>query len=326
MFNRKVLTGGAIAATLALVAACGGDNDDDGDFPSGDVRMVVSYAAGGPTDVAGRAIANFMEEDLGITVVVENREGASGSVGTGEVMRSEADGYTIAMTTASAASRVPLIDPVGYDLEDVQSIGVATYGPGLVLVRADSDYETIDDLVAAAEANPGALNFATAGAASPQHVELERWEREYGVDIEAVPFQGEAPAVTALLGQNVDGCFCSNAQTTLTQVDAGEFRVLATGSPERLSDMPDVPTLAESGYESLIYGNSYFILVAPQGIPDETLEVLEGTLERALQDEEIIQIIGDARIPDEFIGSDALQSLMEDEQATLGPIFDELFG
>lgn len=326
MFNRRVLTGGVIAAALALVAACGDDDNGDGEFPTGDIRMVVSYAAGGPTDVAGRAIANFMEDDLGITVVVENREGASGSVGTGEVLRSTADGYTIAMTTASAASRVPLIDPVGYDLEDVQSIGVATYGPGLVLVRADSEYETLEDLVAAAQADPGRLNFGTAGAASPQQVELVRWEREYGVNIEAVPFQGEAPAVTALLGRNIDGCFCSNAQTTLAQVDAGEFRVLATGSPQRLSDMPDVPTLAESGYETLIYGNSYFILVAPSGVPDETLEVLEGALERALQDEEIIQIIGEERIPDEFIGSDALQSLMEDEQTTLGPIFEELFG
>lgn len=330
MNKRRVPT--ALVAGLAALAlaACGDNSAGDGgdsseDFPSDNINMVVSYAAGGPTDVAGRAVAAFMEQELDTTVVVENKDGGSGAVGTADVARSTADGHTIAMTTASAASRVPLIENVGYSLDELQPIGVATYGPGLILVDADSSYETIDDLIEAAEADPGQVKLGTAGARSPQHVELIRMERDYGVNIDPVPFEGEAPAVTALLGGNIDGCYCSNAQTTMAQVDNGAFKVLATGSAERLDDMPDVPTLAESGFETLIYGNSYFILVAPADIPVDALETLESALEAALEDDSVRDIIGEIRIPGEFMGADALEALMRDEQEVLGSILEELF-
>lgn len=328
MIKSRVLAAFAAGASLLVVTACGGSDgaSSSEEFPSDDVNMIISYAAGGPTDVGGRAIAAFMEKDLGTTFVVENKEGASGSVGTADVVRSEPDGYTIGMTTASAAGRVPLIEDVGYDLEDVQAIGVGTFGPGLIVVGADSGYSSIDDLIEEAKANPGGIKVGTAGASSPQHVELVRMADEYDVEFTAVPFQGEAPAVTALLGDNIDACFCSNAQTTMAQVDAGEFTILATGAPDRLGWVPDVPTLAESGFESLIYGNSYFILVAPADIPEGVLSTLEGSLEKALEDPATIEVIGEVRILDEFMGADALQKMMVDEQETLGPILMELLG
>ncbi|MEW1973836.1 tripartite tricarboxylate transporter substrate binding protein [Microbacterium profundi] len=336
MFASKRLA--AVAVTLAFAAVlsgctgsnsapdAGGESGEAADFPTDNINMIVSYAAGGPTDVAGRSVAKFMEQDLGVTVVVENKEGASGTIGTGEVVRSAPDGYTIGMTTASAASRVPMFQEVGFQLEDVQPIGVVTSGPGLVLVKSDSPYKTIDDLMDAAKAKPGTLNFGSAGAGAPQHVEFQRLKDEYGIDITLVPFQGEAPAVTALLGDNIDGCFCSNAQTTMAQVDAGEFRILAVGTPERLGWIPDVPTLAESGFEDLIYGNSYFVLVAPKGIPAEHLAILEGSVERALEDPATREVIGEVRLLEEFMGADALQKMMEDEQVTLGPVLKKLFG
>lgn len=324
---------GASVLSLAL-AACGESNDGgssgaaaetESDYPTDDIRLIISYAAGGPTDVAGRAVAAFMEEGFGVPVVAENVEGGSGSVGTAEMVRSEADGYTIAMTTASAVARVPLIEEVGYQLEDVQPLGVATFGPGLVMVRSDSEYQTIDDLVEAAEADPGSVTVSTAGPQSPQHVELIRMARDYGVEFQPVPFQGEAPAVTALLGGNVEACFCSNAQTTIAQVDAGEFRILATGAPDRLPAYPDVPTLAESGFDDLVYGNSYFILAAPAGTPDDVVRRLEEALQAALEDPETVQVIGDERLLDPFMGADDLTSMLEQEQEDIGPILEELF-
>lgn len=328
----KVLSIGLLAFALA---ACSGGTapKDEGstetapavEYPTKDIRMVVSYAAGGPTDVAGRAIAAFMEKDLGVSIVVENKEGAAGAVGTAEVARATPDGYTISMTTASAIGRVPLTEDVGYKLEDIQPIGVGTYGPGILIVRADSPYQTIDDLVKYAKANPSALKFATVGPSSPQHVELVRMSDDYGVTLEPVPFQGEAPAVTALLGENVDGCFCSNAQTTMAQVDAGEFRILATGAPEPVASLPGVPTLAESGFKTIIYGNSYFVLAAPTGIPAEVLEVLEGSMERAMKDEATLAILGAERVPDKFMGAAATSQLLADEQAALSKILTEMF-
>ncbi len=331
MTKRRMFVGGMAAVAAVTMAACGNSSEGgaagDGDsFPSKDVNMIVTYAAGGPTDVAGRAIAKFMEQDLGQTFVVENKDGASGAVGTGEVVRSTADGHTIAMTTESAVARVPNVENVGYTYEDVAPIGVATYGPGLLLVGADSPYETIDDLLEAAKAKPGSLKFGTAGASSPQHVEIMRLKRDHDIDIEAVPFKGEAPAVTALLGNNIDGCFCSNAQTTMAQVDAGKFKVLAVGTPERIPSMEDVPTLKESGFEDLIYGNSYFILAAPKDTPADAIAVLEESLEKALKDDATRQVIGDIRILPDFMGSEELKTMMADEQDTLGPILRELQG
>jgi tripartite-type tricarboxylate transporter receptor subunit TctC len=329
MTKRRMFIGGVTAAAALTLAACGnsGGAGGEGDaFPSKDVNMVVTYAAGGPTDVAGRAIAKFMEKDLDTTFVVENKDGASGAVGTADVVRSKADGYTIAMTTESAVARVPAVEDVGYTYEDVTPIGVATYGPGLVLVSADSPYKTIDELVAAAKKDPGGIKFGTAGASSPQHLELMRLKQDYDVDIEAVPFKGEAPAVTAVLGNNVQGCFCSNAQTTMAQVDAGKFKVLAVGTEERLPSMEDVPTLKESGFPELIHGNSYFVLVAPKDTPADAITALEGSLEKALKDEATVTTIGDVRILPEFMGSEELKTMMTDEQETLIPSLKELLG
>jgi tripartite-type tricarboxylate transporter receptor subunit TctC len=333
MSKRFVALVGAGVASLAL-AACGssapstssaGAGAADDGFPKSDIKMVVSYAAGGPTDVAGRAIAKYMEKEFGVSVVVENKDGASGAVGTANVAKSKPDGYTITMTTGSAVGRVPLIQQVGYEFKDVQPIGVATFGPGLLLVGGDSPYKTFDELVAASKAKPGSVKIGTAGTSAPQHVELVRMEKQYNVDLTLVPFKGEAPAVTAVLGGNVDGCFCSNAQTTMAQVTAGKFKVLATASPERLPSMPDVPTLVESGFPELIYGNSYFILAAPAGIPSDVLAKLEGGLKAALNDPETVKTIGKERLLENFMGSAALTQMLQEEQQALGPLLKELF-
>ena len=229
------------------------------------------------------------------------------------------------MTTGSAVARVPLIEDVGYGLEDLDMVGVATFGPGLLIVREDGPYDTIEDLMEAAEESPGTINIATAGPSTPQHVELERLARDHDVEFSPVPFPGEAPAVTALLGGNVAGCFCSNAQTTIAQVDSGEFKVLATSSPETLPTMPDVPTFVEAGYDGIIYGNSYYVLVVPAGTPEDIVSKLEAALEGALQDEETVTVIGEERLLDPFMGSADLASMLEEEQETLQPILEELF-
>ena len=320
-----------IGVVAAILAGCGGTGggpaatEAAAGFPTGDIRMIVSYAAGGPTDVAGRAIAKFLEKELKTSVVVENKDGASGAVGTAQVAKAPKDGYTIGMTTGSAVARVPLFNEVGYDLKDIQTIGVGTFGPGLIVVEASSPYKSLDDLVAAAKAKPGGITLATGGTSTPQHVEVVRWDREYGVKFKSVPFKGEAPAVTALLGKNVDGAFISNAQTTMAQVSAGKFRVIATAAPDRLPSMPDVPTLKESGFDNLVYGNSYFIFIAPAGIPDSVLRTLEGGLERALQDPETVKTIGEVRLLKDFMGASALNEMLVSEQSELGPILKELF-
>ncbi|TQM02802.1 Bug family tripartite tricarboxylate transporter substrate binding protein [Pseudonocardia kunmingensis] len=318
----------ATVLVLALAAAgCANSDPTAGadEYPADEIRMVVTYAAGGPTDLGGRAVARHMEEKYGVPVVAENVEGASGGIGTAEVANSKPDGYTIAMTTASAVSRVPLIEDVGYTFEDLTPIGTVTVGPGMVYVPAGSPYQSGEDLFAAAKANPDTITVGTPGAQSPQHVELVRMKELYGVSFRIVPFEGESPAMTGLIGGNVDAVFGSNAQVSLAQVDEGKARVVAVGAAERLEYVPDAPTLVELGFPELTFGNSTFILAAPAETPAEIVASLESALQEALADPETVKVLGEERVAPEFIGSEELSGQMRAEVDQIGPILQKLF-
>lgn len=328
----KKLGIGALAGTVALtLAACGGGGSDDSgsgdDYPTDDITMIVSYAAGGPTDIAGRAVATAFEEDLGVSVVVENVEGASGAVGSAEVVQARPDGLTIGTTTGSAVSRVPIIEEVGFTADQVTPVGVVTEYPGVFFVQDDSPYETLDDLIEAAEANPDEVTIGAAGAQTPQAVEILRMGTEYDVPFKLVPFQGDAPALTGLLGGNVDAIVPSFNEGVRAQYEAGEIRPLAIMGPERREYLPDTPTLAESGYDDLIYGISTFIIIAPEGTPEDIVGRLEESLQTALEDETVREALGgDIGIPEEFIGSEELQRQLDQEVEALTPVLQDLFG
>ncbi|WP_162794506.1 tripartite tricarboxylate transporter substrate binding protein [Nocardioides houyundeii] len=321
-----------MATVLALaLAACGssGASEDAGadGFPQDDITMVVTYAAGGQTDINGRAIAAAFEKELGVSVIVENIEGSSGAVGGAEVVRSKPDGLTIGMTTTSAVSRVPLIENVGFDFDDLVAIGAVTLADGLLVVNSDSPYETLDDLVAEAKKNPKKVTIAAAGAQTPQAVEMERLKSEYDVPVQLVPFQGDGAAIPALLGDQVEALVTTYHPGIRDMHEAGDIRVLATMSQERAHYLTDVPTLAESGFESLIYGSSVFLLIAPKGTPQDIVTKLEAALEAALEDPDTYEVLdGEINVPKEFIGSEELTAQVKDELEVMEPVFNELFG
>ena len=288
--------------------------------------MIITYPPGGTTDLGGRVIAKSLEKQFGVSVVIENVEGASGAVGTGRVASAKPDGLTIGVTTGSAASRVPLIEDVGYQLEDLAPIGMAALNQGLVYVPQNSKYKTAEEFFQAAKDNPSTIKMGTSGAQSPQQVEMERLADEYGVKFRLVPFDGETLAITSLLGNNVDAVITTNGVGALAQVESGKLRVLAVGSQDRLDYVPDAPTFSELGYDSLIYAASTYIFVAPAGTPKKIIDMLEDGLEKALSEEETIKVIGEVRIPPKFIGAEALAAQMKDEREVLEPILKKLFG
>ena len=330
----KKLTSGVLAGVLTLaLAACGGSDTSSDDaaeadaYPEDDITMIVTYAAGGATDIAGRAIAQAFEDSLGVSVVVENVEGASGAIGSAEVAQARPDGLTIAMTTSSAVNRVPLIEEVGFAVDDVIPIGVVTQYDGVISVPADSPYETIDDLIEAAKDAPNEITVGQAGAQVPGAVEFERMKAEYDVPFQVVPFQGDAPTLTGLLGKNVDAAVTSWNESVQAQADAGAIRPLAVMGPERTSYLPDVPTLAESGFEDLVYGTSTYIIIVPTGTPEAIVTKLEAELEAAVNDADTRTALGgDIGVPEDFVGSEELSKQMETEIDALGSILQELFG
>jgi tripartite-type tricarboxylate transporter receptor subunit TctC len=313
-----------IVLVLALLATgCSGPGAQGGsaeDYPSEEIRFIIPYAAGGPTDISGRAVGAYLEENLGQPFVVENIPGASATVGIGELVASPPDGYTLAVATTSPLVLVPLQEDVGYDKDDVETIGVTIEGPAVLAVNTGSQFETAEQFFEAAAANPGGLSVGLPGANTPQGVELMRLRDEYGIEVSPVPFEGNSEAVTALLGENIDAFFLPVGEAEMTPIEEGEFRPLAVGPEERVEYLPDTPTLRELGYENLTLSTSVYGLVAPKGTPTEILSTLESTLEQALQDPEVREQINERYIPPEFIDGEGFRAVLDETWNTYEPL------
>ncbi|WP_222194751.1 tripartite tricarboxylate transporter substrate binding protein [Modestobacter italicus] len=316
-------------AALGLLTACGSEESSSGssgaaaEYPTEEIRLLVPYGAGGPTDLAARAFGASLEEQLGQTVVVENLPGGSGAIATQELIGAEPDGHTLSLATAGTLVLTPLANEVGYTLDDVTPIGVMTEVPSVLAVGADSPYTTIADLVAAAEEQPGALNVGVPGASTPQAIELQRLAEEHDVEVTAVPFNGNAEMTTALLGGNVDAVLINASSDVTSNIDAGQFRPLAVSSAERLSWLPHTPTLAESGFPELTLSGSTFGLIGPADLPEEVVTELEDALRTAHGDPAIAEQVGAEYVPEEFQGAAEFQELLDRTQEVYEPILGD---
>ncbi len=318
------------ALTLTLSACGGGEQETEGtgteaggDYPSTTIDLFIPYAAGGPTDLLGRATATFLEEDLGQTVVVENRAGASGSLGIQAMLAGGDDGHSLSIIAVPATATNPLQQDVGYTNEDYLPVGVISVIPSVLVVGAGSPHVTGEDFFSAAKDSPGKLKVAVPGATTSQAMELRRLAAEYDTEVTPVPFDGNAEIITALLGGNVDAAFVNASQDILENIDAGEFEPLAVSPPERVEYLEGVPTLRELGFEELVNSVSVFGLAAPAGVPDQVVTTLEDSLRRSQQDEEVVATLDEKYVPDEFMGSKDFQAVIDDIVEVYGPILDQ---
>lgn len=325
---RRTLPALAAAAVLTL-AACGDDEGgssgggDAADYPTDDITLYVPYAPGGPTDLAARTIASCMEDEFGQTVVVENREGASGSIGMQAMLAGGDDGYTLSLIAVPASATNPLQgEDVGYTNEDYVPIAAVTEIPSVLAVGADSEYADAEAFFQAAEDDPGSLNVGVPGTTTSQAMELTRMAEEYDTELTLVPFTGNAEMTTALLGGNVDAVFINSSQDVLSNIEAGEFVPLAVSTPESV-DYIDAPPLAEVGFPELTNSVSVFGLAAPAGTPDDVVGTLEDTVSTCLDKPETVEALGEQYVPDEFIGTDAFQERIEEIVDVYGPILQD---
>jgi tripartite-type tricarboxylate transporter receptor subunit TctC len=326
---RRTLPALAAAAVLTL-AACGDDEGgssggggDAADYPTDDITLYVPYAPGGPTDLAARTIASCMEDEFGQTVVVENREGASGSIGMQAMLAGGDDGYTLSLIAVPASATNPLQgEDVGYTNEDYVPIAAVTEIPSVLAVGADSEYADAEAFFQAAEDDPGSLNVGVPGTTTSQAMELTRMAEEYDTELTLVPFTGNAEMTTALLGGNVDAVFINSSQDVLSNIEAGEFVPLAVSTPESV-DYIDAPPLAEVGFPELTNSVSVFGLAAPAGTPDDVVGTLEDTVSTCLDKPETVEALGEQYVPDEFIGTDAFRERIEEIVDVYGPILQD---
>lgn len=281
---------GAVALTgLLALTACAdrsGAAASGGDFPSETITFMTPTSAGGATDLTARTLATEMEKDLGVSIVVENRPGGSGSVGMEHLAGQAADGYTIAVLPVE----VSLLGHQGYDIDpaDYEFLGQANSQPGTIAVPADSPYRTLADLVGAARENPGSVAVSNAGPGSIWELGATELGNVAGVEFKNVPFDGGAPAVTAATGGQVDAVVAGIGETAPAHKD-GRLRVLAVFTEERAPALPDVPTASEQGHEVVI--GSWATIAAPAGLDPNVAGTLEESLEKAVSSEAYVSFI-----------------------------------
>ena len=253
------------------------------DFPDRPIRLIVPFPPGGPNDVIARVIGQRMSELLKQPVIVDNRGGAGGVLGTDALAKAKPDGYTIAVTSAGALVISPTMEKVAYDtLKDLQPITLVAKVPEMLVVATSVPATSMKELVALARAQPGKLNFASSGPGSLPHLAGELLKLTAKIDIVHVPYRGAAPAVNDLLGQQVQMAFL-DLPVLLPQIKAGTLRAIAVGAPERAPTAMDVPTTAEVGMPDLRIENWYGML-APAGTPAAVIATLNRVATEAMRD------------------------------------------
>jgi tripartite-type tricarboxylate transporter receptor subunit TctC len=272
-----------LAATTFATTAHG----QSAGYPTKPVRIVVPFAPGGATDIIARVIADRLTRSLGQPFVVENKAGASGMIGEDYVAKAAPDGYTLLMTgNGPHAINVSLFSKVPYDpVRDFAPISLTAMLPLVLNVHPSVPVTNVKEFVAWAKANPGKLNYASPGQGSPPHLTMELFRSLEGIDVEHVPYKGSAPALNDLLGGQV-GIMFDNVLASYQHIKSGKIRSLAIGSKNRLSQLPDVPTFAESGLPNF-EAYTWTALVAPAATPRAIVDRLAAEVAKILDADEV---------------------------------------
>jgi tripartite-type tricarboxylate transporter receptor subunit TctC len=258
----------------------------DAGYPSKPIRIVVPYTPGGFNDTLARLVSKKLQEAWGQPVIVDNRPGGGTVIGTDNGLKSPADGYTLTVAGFPTVVNQFLFKKLPYNTEkDIAPVIVVGATPNLLLVRADSPYKTMNDLLAAAKARPGRLNYASAGSGTSLHLAMEYFKAVTGTNLSHVPYKGSAPMVNDLLGGQIDVMF-DNVPNAQPHVKAGKMRALAISSGRRSPVLPDVPTVAEQGYPGF-EASPWYGLIAPAGTPRPILEKLNAAINKILGMEDV---------------------------------------
>ncbi len=275
----------ALAALVAGVALV--TNAQAQAWPAKPLRIIVPFSAGGNTDILARLIGQELTRSLGQPVVVENKPGAAGNIGADYVAKSPPDGYTYVMgTVGTHAINASLYRKMPYDtVKDFAPVTLIASVPNVLVVYPPLPVNSVSDLIAYARANPGKLYFASSGAGTSIHLSGELFKTMTGVDITHVPYKGSAPAVTDLIGGQVQLMF-DNLPTSLPYIKAGKLRALAITSATRTPALPELPTMIESGLAGFDIG-SWFGVFAPAGTPKEIITRVNADIQKSMQTQEM---------------------------------------
>ena len=302
--------------TMALVCALAlGARASAQDYPSKPIRIVVPFGPGGGGDIVGRIFGQALQEQLGQPVVVENKPGAAGTLGNEMIARAEKDGYTIGVMTAGQVIAAAMNKSLRYDpttaFEPISQVGTASL---MLVARADFPASNVNELIAAAKANPGKINVASPGFGATQHMSGELFKQMAGIDMVSVQFRTTPEAVTAVLGKQVDVLF-DTVLAVIGQVQSGQLKAIAVTSKDRFPIVPDVPAIAESAAMKSYDVSTWYGFFGPRGIPPQIVARLNKALNEALTDAGVREKLTKAGVTVKGSTPDEFGTFMADELA-----------
>ena len=305
---------GILFAALALWAGAALAQD----YPSKPITMIVPFPPGGVAEIVGRPLAAVMEKSLRQPIVLLNRPGAGGAIGMASVAKAPGDGYTLLMGLSSI-SIFPIADringkPPSYELRDFAPIALITADPTVLVVRTDGPYKTLRDFVDAAKANPGKINYSSSGVYGTLHVAMEIFANAAGIKLFHVPYQGGGPAVTALLGGQVEA-LASGPAAAIGQIRGGKMRALASWSDKRLELLPEIPTFKELGYDAEFY--IWTGIFAPATTPAPIVAKLREVVREAATSADFRSAMEKVQTPVAYLDAPEFQKYWERDAARL---------
>jgi tripartite-type tricarboxylate transporter receptor subunit TctC len=288
------------------------------DYPNRTIRMIIPFAPGGSNDVVGRIIANQLGEKLGKQVFVDNRPGAGGVVGSDLVAKADPDGYTLLIVSISHAVD-PWLYKVQFDpVKAFVPVSIIATGTNVLTVNPNVPVHSVKELLDLAKANPGTLNYASAGIGSFQHLSGELFKVSAGVNIQHVPYKGGGPAMLAVIAGEDQVMFSSIVQT-VPNVQNGQLRALATGGEKRSQILPDLPTIAEAGLPGYVATN-WWGIVAPAGTPQPIIDKLHDSIAGLLDSADTKKFLDNEGAAPAHMSSAEFGKFIESEIAKWGPV------
>ncbi len=303
---KSLLIAAGIMMSASAVAA---------DYPTKNIRLVVPFGAGGGTDAVGRTLANSAKDILGQNIAVMNRTGGAGAVGMSFGAQQRADGYTLTVVTREIAS-LPQMGLMQHDASDFKLIRLVNLDPAVVLVPADSPFNTINDLIAEAKKGEGKVKFASTAA---PNFYLMALEKDQGIKLNAIPYNGASEAIPAVLGKHTDVTMVTPGEA-IAQLRSGQLKALGVMSEERISYIPDVPTLKEQGVE--VTTGTWRGIGAPKDTPDEIIDILGKAFDEAMATEEFKDFMAKGAMTIHPMNAQEFTQFVEQDTKALGALIN----
>ncbi|ORE92655.1 Bug family tripartite tricarboxylate transporter substrate binding protein [Acuticoccus yangtzensis] len=293
------------------------------DYPASDVTVMQGFKAGGGSDALAQLVQPFLAEELGVNFVNEYIPGATGAIAwTRLAKQTKADGGTISITNTPMLTTNYIMNPsITYNISELTPIANIVTDPGIAVVAADSPFNTFEDFVNAARANPATVTVGNSGVGGDDYFTSLQFERAAGVQLQKVPFQGDGPSWTAAMGGKIDASF-TNVGVSFPQIEQGNLKALAVFAEERLPDLPDVPTARELGYD-LVAGSSRGYS-GPAGFPPEALQQMIDAMQRVVDNPEFQKAAAERAMNIDFISGDDYAAMLKKQEEQYTQIWDEI--